>query len=319
MIKEDLWQGVRVYKLQSDKLTVSLCPSLGNNVYSIRDEGQQRELLRVPDYPETLANQPILYGTPMMLPPNRIREGKFHFQGKSYQFDINMPSGHHIHGVIKNLPWKVTSYQEKDGACSITSSFSTADFPEVLRQYPHELQLEMTYELTNSRLTQTVRVSNAGNNAAPFGFGLHTWFLIDGEPGKWTLRLPVSGIWELDGDNIPTGRIVPLREYAEMVGNQGINLKGLDLDTVFQVEEGSSNVAVLAREDYEIRYSTSQDYKQWVIYTKGVADEFICLEPYTWVTNAPNLDADAELTGLRAIEPGDSLQLEVLLEVIHKS
>jgi aldose 1-epimerase len=315
MIKEEKWHGLTIFTMENERMSVSLCPSLGNNLYRVWDKANQRDVLRVPENPEQVIEKAVHYGTPMMMPPNRIRHGKFVFKDKTYQFDVNPETGNHIHGVIKNLPWDIVSTDANDQQLSITSVFSTADHPDTMRQYPHPIHMEMTYTLSGSSVAQKLKATNRGSESAPFGFGLHTWFLLDGEPEKWTLELPVSSIWELDAENIPTGRLTPLGPYEHL--QQGQNLKGLNLDTVFQVSE-RPNIAVLKKDNYEIRYSTNEEYKQWVIYTKGVADEFICLEPYTWVTNAPNLELDAELTGMRSIDSGQTLELEVILEVVDR-
>lgn len=315
MIKQIDWQGTPAYTLENDKLIVSICPAIGNNVYSIWDKTLQREMLRVPAAPSDLAEQPVQYGTPVLMPPNRIREGRFQFDGRSYQFDINHATGNHIHGMLRSQSWTVVASGERDGKLFITSSIRLADDANVQRQYPHALELELTYVLEGSRLSHKLKVANNGTTAAPFGYGLHTWFLLDGEPESWKLQLPVSSIWELDELNVPTGNLVPLGTYDALL--EGDALKGHNMDTVFQIGDHPC-IAVLSKDTVEIRYSGSDLFKQWVIFTKGEAHDFICLEPYTWVTNAPNIDLPAEVTGLRGIEPGESLELEVTLEVVYK-
>ncbi|WP_079912669.1 aldose 1-epimerase [Paenibacillus sp. 32352] len=315
MIKQIDWQGTPAYTLENDKLIVSICPALGNNVYSIWDKTLDREILRVPASPAELEQQPVQFGTPILMPPNRIREGRFQFQGQSYQFDVNHVTGNHIHGMLRSQSWTVADSGSKDGGLFITSTIRLADDANVQRQYPHPLELEVTYVLEGSRLNQVLKVRNTGSTPAPFGYGLHTWFLLDGEPDKWKLTLPVSGIWQLDEANLPTGEITPLGQYETL--REGAALQGHNLDTVFQIGDNPC-LAVLSKENVEIRYSGSELFKQWVIYTKGEAHDFICLEPYTWVTNAPNIDLPADITGLRGIEPGAALELEVTLEVIYK-
>lgn len=316
IIKQIDWQGTPAYTLENDHLIVSICPSVGNNVYSIWDKTLEREMLRVPASPAEMAAEPVQYGTPILMPPNRIREGRFTFEGRSYQLEINNVQGNHIHGVIKSQPWTVLASGEKDGALYITSVFRLADDAHVQHQFPHELELEVTYELRGSTLRHLLKVTNRGQTSAPFGYGLHTWFLLDGEPENWTLQLPASGIWELDETNVPLGHIAPLSDrYAKLP--EGDVLKGHDMDTVFQIGDYPC-LAVLSGPKADIRYSGSDLFKQWVVYTKGEARDFICLEPYTWVTNAPNIDQPAEVTGFRAIEPGGSLELEVKLEVTYK-
>ncbi|MDQ1912015.1 aldose 1-epimerase [Paenibacillus sp. GD4] len=316
MIRQIDWQGTPAYTLETDQLIVSICPAIGNNVYSIWDKQLKREMLRTPASPAEMKEQPVQFGTPILMPPNRIREGKFRFDGRDYQFDRNNPlTGNHIHGVIKSQPWTVRSSGERDGKLFITSVLRTQGDEFIQRQYPHDLEFELTYELQGSTLLHKLKVTNQGSESAPFGYGLHTWFLLDGEPDKWKLQLPVSGLWELDETNIPLGPIGPLGSYEALV--KGDVLQGYNMDTVFQIGDYPC-LAVLSRNDVDIRYSGSDLFKQWVIFTKGDADQFICLEPYTWVTNAPNIDQPAEVTGLRGVEPGKPLELEVKLEVVYK-
>jgi aldose 1-epimerase len=318
MTKQIDWQGTPAYLLENEYLAVSICPAIGNNVYSIWDKKLQRELLRTPESPAALAEQFVQYGTPVLMPPNRIRNGQFQYDGRDYQFDVTQRHfGNHIHGVVREQAWTVTAAgQSDDGKLFITSAFNLADDPNVQRQYPHALELELTYVLEGSSLTHTLKAVNKGDTAAPFGYGLHTWFVLDGKPESWKLQLPVSSIWELDEQNIPTGQLVPLGRYEALI--EGDSLKGHNMDTVFQIGDNPC-VAILSNEAAEIRYSGSEPFKQWVIFTKGEADEFICLEPYTWVTNAPNLSLPAEVTGLRGIAPGEALELEVELKVVYKT
>jgi aldose 1-epimerase len=314
VIKKEDWQGVPIYTVSNEMLSFSLCPSINNNLYRIWDKKLNRELLRVPESPQMLADTPIYYGTPIMMPPNRIRRGAFIFDGRTYRFPINTDNENHIHGLLGNLPWTVTNVTESDNSVSITSTFDTKDFPQILEHYPHLLTMEVTYQLQGSTLTHKLKVTNTGDTAAPFGYGLHTWFVLDHEPHNWTFQLPVSGLWELDSEYIPTGRIVPLDRYAQLP--QGLNLKGHNMDTVFQIGN-NPHLAVLRKEGYELRYTVSELFKHWVIFTMGETDNYICLEPYTWVTNAPNLDMDDELTGMIGIKPGDSVDLEVTLELVY--
>ncbi|MEK3720477.1 aldose 1-epimerase [Paenibacillus sp. FSL H8-0034] len=316
MIKQIDWQGTPAHVLENEFLIVSICPGIGNNVYSIWDKKLQREMLRTPEGPAALSEQFVQFGTPILMPPNRIDKGQFTFEGRSYQFDITQPAtGNHIHGLVRQQPWIVTQAGEKEnGQLFITSTLNLAEDEHVQRQYPHALELEITYVLDGSKLTQTLKATNNGNDSAPFGYGLHTWFLLDGKPESWKLQLPVEGIWELNEVNIPVGHIAPLGRYEALI--EGDSLKGHNMDTVFQIGSNPCT-AILSNDQVEIRYSGSDLFKQWVIFTKGEAHDFICLEPYTWVTNAPNIDQPAEVTGLRGIKPGDTLQLEVTLEINH--
>lgn len=102
MIRHESWNGIPVVTMENEQLAVSLCPSLGNNLYRIWDKAAEREVLRVPVELQALVDNPGHYGTPLMMPPNRIRNGRFTFEGREYQFAINTPNGHNIHGFLRN-------------------------------------------------------------------------------------------------------------------------------------------------------------------------------------------------------------------------
>jgi len=304
------WQKTPIYTLENEELSVSLCPFFGNNLYRIWDKRATREVLRVPETLEKLKDLPGQYGTPLMMPPSRLRHGKFHFEGREYQFDINTPDGHHIHGFLRNHPW--TFIEEKSNNTTLVSTLHTAAFPEIMRQYPHPMTLEVTYVLRGSSLIHRIKAINHGETAAPFGYGLHTWFMLDQGPEKWSLYLPVVDLWEPNYQLLPNRERIPLNEFSRLKNT--LPLSGYKFDHVFRIGDNPI-IAILSKEGYEIRYSASNHFLNWVIFTNGIVNDLICLEPITWVPNAPNLNLPAELTGMRAIGPNQSLELEVVMEL----
>lgn len=313
------WNGQSTYILHSDQLEVTLLPGLGNNVIRIWDKVLNRDVLRKPeesDY-DFYMQKPYHFGIPLLIPPGRIRRGKFEYAGVPYQFDQNTANNNHIHGLHRTQSWKVTDLQEQDDYCSITTTFFTKDDPNWVRQYPTPLKLEMVLELRDSELKQTLYAKNLGEKAAPFGFGVHTWFMIDGEPEKWTVQVPVDAIYELDEELITTGEVVGLTTFEGLPN--GMNVKATNFDTVFRVANGQPVEARLTREDgLKLTYSANQPYfKHWVLYTKGEADQFICLEPYTWLTDAPNSKFGSDVTGLIDIQPQDQVELVINLNIEH--
>ncbi|MCR8645313.1 aldose 1-epimerase [Paenibacillus sp. N1-5-1-14] len=315
MITQQEWQGETLYILENEHLSISLCPSINNNLIRIWDKKLNREVLRVPENPDILKEKPAHFGTPVLMPPNRIGGGQFTFEGRPYQFAVNRANNMHNHGILQNLPWTVKSTSEDNGVISITSTFRSTDFPEVMEQYPHDVEMEITYELIGSKVNHKYKFTNHSELNAPFGYGLHTWFLLDNKPGDWNLTIPMIGLWELE-NALPTGEIVPLGKYESLLN--GSTLEGFDIDGVFQIGDNPC-IAVLENNTCKLTYSSESPLmKHWVLYTQGVADNFVCLEPYTWVTNAPNLNLPPEVTGLQSIKPNQTLELDVLLNIEHK-
>ena len=313
------WGGYDTYILHSRELEVTLLPRLGNNVISLFDVKKQREILRQPDESDQdfFMQKPYHFGMPLLFPPGRIRKGQFQFEGTSYQFDQNTANDNHIHGLHRTQAWCVSDIEEDEDGCAVTTEFRTEDDPHWMEQFPIPLKFEMTFRLQEARLTQTLKVTNLGDHRIPFGIGYHTWFMIDGEPERWNLKLPVNSIYELNNELLPSGNLIPLDDLEAL--NTGMNMQGTNFDTALRIGEKQPVEALLLRDDgYGLRYTADENlFRHWVLYTKGPADQFLCIEPYTWLANAPNVSEDASFTGLLTIEPGQSQNLSTVLEMIY--
>ncbi|WP_106766908.1 aldose 1-epimerase [Paenibacillus faecalis] len=311
------WNGYDTYTLKTDRLEVTLLPRLGNNVIEIKDLQEQRHVLRRPDESELAfyLQKPYHFGMPMLIPPGRIEKGRFEYEGSHYQFEQNTANDNHIHGLHRTQAWCVSDIEEDEEGCAVATEFLTANDPRWISQMPQPLKLQMSFRLQGSELHKRFIVTNQGTAPVPFGMGYHTWFLLDGRPDEWTLKLPVEGIYVLNEELLPTGERAPLGELNSL--NTGYNLKDSNFDTIFSIPEGEPAEAILSRSDgYEIHYSADRSYfKHWVLYTKGIADEFLCIEPYTWLPNAPNLNLPKETTGLIHLEPDQTVELYTKLQI----
>lgn len=315
------WCGYDTYILHSREMDVTLLPRLGNNVISLWDHRENREILRRPDESDLdyYLEKPYHFGMPLLVPPGRIDKGQFQFEGTSYQFDRNTPGDHHIHGLHRKQAWCVSDIEEDEDGCAVTTEFKTADDGQWMRQMPAPLKLEMTFRLQDARLQQTLKVTHSGDKRIPFGIGYHTWFMIDGEPERWNLSMPADSVYELNSELMTSGNLLPLGDLQSL--NRKMNLQGKNLDTVLRIGEGEPAEALLMRDDgYGLRYTADRDYfRHWVVYTKGQAEQFLCIEPYTWLPNAPNLQKDSAFTGIIALEPGQTLVLNSALEMIYSA
>ncbi|WP_151737188.1 aldose 1-epimerase ['Paenibacillus yunnanensis' Narsing Rao et al. 2020] len=312
------WNGYDTYILHSQELEVTLLPRLGNNVIALRDLLQERDILRSPEESELeyYTAKPYHFGIPLLIPPGRLRQGSFSYEGADYQFTPNS-GAHHIHGLHRTQGWCVSDIEEDEEGCAVVTEFLTENDPGWMEQFPVPLKLEMSFRLQNSSLKQTLKVTHLGGTRVPFGIGYHSWFNIDGQPERWQLILPAQGVYELDNDLLPSGRLLPLGPLESL--NGGMPLQGADLDTILRIAESSPAEAVMLREDgYGLRYSADKDYfRHWVVYTKGTADRFLCIEPYTWLPDAPNLPGDASFTGLIPLDPGQTVVLRTSIDLIY--
>ena len=92
--------------------------------------------------------------------PNRVRDGRYEWEGNALQLDITeVPHHNAMHGL---LAWRNWTVAERDSARVVMS--------HVLHPtpgYPFELAVEMTYELGDGGLTVTASAINEGETACP--------------------------------------------------------------------------------------------------------------------------------------------------------
>ncbi|MDO7907089.1 aldose 1-epimerase [Paenibacillus sp. JX-17] len=311
------WNGYDTYILHSHELEVTVLPRLGNNVIAIWDKIKERHVVRPPDEQDLAfyLQKPYHFGVPLLIPPGRIRKGHFNYEGVDYQFVQNTANDNHIHGLHRTQAWCVSDIEEDEDGCSITTELLTADDPHWMEQYPAPLRLELTFSLHGTALEHRLRVTHLGDRPAPFGLGFHTWFLLDGEPQNWTLKLPVAGLYEQDEQQLPTGELAPLGEYEAL--QSGMNMQGRNWDTLLRAGEGTAAAHLTRNDGYGVIYTVDQAFKHWVLFTKGESDQFLCIEPYTWLSDAPNLPQDDAFTGLIRLIPEETVELNTRIEVVY--
>jgi aldose 1-epimerase len=107
-------------------------------------------------------------GHPLLPWPNRIRDGKYEWDGEPLQLDITEPRlNNALHGLTRWRNWHVAQHEP-----------ARIVMEELLYPgpgYPFALDLQIAYELTNDGLTVTTNATNIGPQAAPYGVGFHPY------------------------------------------------------------------------------------------------------------------------------------------------
>lgn len=165
---------------------------------------------------------PFSYGTLLIPWPNRVRDGRWHHDGRTLQLDITDPChGSALHGLLRD-----TSYQP----VARSASSITLGAPVVQqRGYPFDLDTVVSYQLVADGLVTMHTVRNIGSTCAPVAIGAHPFLAIGGVPTE-TLALTVNGRHHIDVDDrrIPIG--VTAVEGTEWDLRRGRVIADLDLD-----------------------------------------------------------------------------------------
>jgi aldose 1-epimerase len=158
--------------------------------------------------------------------PNRIRAGKYSFDGVDYQLALTEPAaGNAIHGLGRWARWSVVAHE----LARVTLRLDVV--PQ--NGYPFPVRAEVTYSVdAQSGLTVTIEATNPGAARAPFGAGSHPYLSTRGHALADTrLRLPASQHLVTDEKGVPVGtRPVAGGEYDL---RRGKRLKALRMDDGF--------------------------------------------------------------------------------------
>ncbi|MDM5224047.1 aldose 1-epimerase [Peribacillus sp. NJ11] len=316
-IEDITFLNEKAIKFGNEKVEAILAPSLGSNLLSLKYKRKDIEVLRTPDSLEEFKKVPILYGMPILFPPNRIEDGQFTYKETTYKFPINeMEKSNHIHGFLHDKPWQVCKKEVNGNEIVINTEFSSSDFAYLKGSFPQDITVKMSLSLSGETLDIKLEITNKGIESFPWGAGYHTVFNFPFGPGSkledCRISLPVNKQWELNERSLPTGEIHETDNTLEI--QNGFSLEGRLFDDLFGYDEESSleNECILTDHEAGIQviYHGDQCFKFWVLFNQ---EGFVCPEPYTWVTNAPNLDLSEELTGLRELSSGETVQLKTRL------
>lgn len=228
-------------------------------------------------------------GKPLMPWPNRLRDGRYAFEGAEHRVAITEPeTSTALHGLTLSSRWRAS----RTSAHGITLSHQLRG----REGYPFALDLVVGYELDSAGVVVTLRATNAGPGRAPFGAGLHPYLRLTGDI---TLQVAANTRVPIDDRLLPTGPPTPVSgteldfRHARRLGDQR-------LDTCFgDLERGAAGVASLTLAGPRRLVVWMDDAFHFVqVFT---ADGAIAVEPMTCAPDAFNTG-----DGLLVLEPGAS-------------
>ncbi len=233
--------------------------------------------------------------------PNRIADGTYQFEGKTYQLPINMPEEHNaIHGYIEHESFEVTLVQEVENGCVV----ELRHVSEGCEGYPFPFTITVRYTLSESKLHFEFMVVNTGNTNMPFGFGWHPYFTLGGAVEDIELKLPAVKEIVVDERLIPTGEKKAFVEFSELH-----RLENTKFDTGFTCADGQKKVILHERTkkiQLELDMGDKESIWQYVqVFTPpqdSIAKNTLAVEPMTCEANAFNTGE-----GLKVLKPGEEL------------
>ncbi len=303
--------------------SAKILPELGFNCYAfravVRSPGGRVWNVDVVDAaPEFAQGQgrPSGHGIPILFPfPNRIRDGRYEWADRQWQIPLDAvccdENGNAIHGFCLDRPWRVVDQSDD----SVVGEFQlSVDAPHLRPSWPADFRIRVRYRVQGPVLRADVLIQNPDQVPLPWGFGTHPYFrlpLAEGsDPGKCLVEVPAREQWELV-DCLPTGKRLPVGPACDL--REGGYWGELKLDHVLTglepEDDGTIRCSVVDSEaGLQVTQRCGSEFREIVVYTPPGRTS-VCLEPYTCVTDAVNLQSCVADTGWRVLEPGGEQRL----------
>jgi aldose 1-epimerase len=254
-------------------------------------DGRQVPLLR-PEPPGG-AQRPFELGMQILLPwSNRISSGGFSFRGRRYELPPNVEGEPFpIHGNGFSQPWSVTAV----GASSASLRL------ESIGPGPYRYRADLVYAVGDGALTITLELRNTGDDALPFGFGLHPWFP---RTAATELQARAAGVWLETDQHLPSGT-APVAVPPEWDFSTAIRLPAGFVNNAFTGWDGRAGIHWPDR-GLQLAIEASPSLATYVLYSPSAQSDFFCFEPVSHPVDAFNLPGPPASHGLAVLEPGEA-------------
>lgn len=158
--------------------------------------------------------------------PNRIRDGRYTFDGVARQLALNEPErSTALHGLVFNREWKLQSADDSSVvlACELGPT----------RGYPFKLRVEAAYRIDENGLHTAVTATNTGPTTAPYGVCPHP-YLVAGPSSldDWILEFRADSYLEVTPDRLLPVETRPVQGH-DFDFRVPRNIGGTEIDHAF--------------------------------------------------------------------------------------
>ncbi len=238
--------------------------------------------------------------------PNRLTDGRYRYGDRDCQAPINEVSRHTaIHGLVRWLDWSLVAHDPR----SVTLSCVVRPQPG----YEWQLDLQVTYALSEAGLVVTCQAVNADREPAPFGVGFHPYLTL-GTASVDGLTLTVPATSRLKPASPGSAQVLAPVEGTLQDFTRPRRIGSTQLDAAFgSLVRGDDGRAVARLQDPDsgrsLRLWVDDSFRYLMVYT---ADQVarperhraaVAIEPMTCPPDAFRTGAD-----LIELEPGESWQ-----------
>lgn len=247
--------------------------------------------------PAELPANPAYRGAVLFPFPNRMRDGRYRFAGRDYQFAVNeAATGTALHGFLFRVPARVVDESRTAENHTATLEYQCDGRDEA--GYPFSARVALTYTLSaDGALAVEMSVENIDDQPMPVGIGWHPYYTLGRPIDECVLQMPPAQRVLIDERMLPTGERVDEERFVSpaMLGETAF-------DDCFVVAPGRQQAILWSEPDnfglslWQQAGETSMHFMQLYIPPDR---QSIAVEPMSCGIDAFNTGA-----GLVVLEPG---------------
>ena len=317
------FKGEPCIELYCGKYTALVAPRIGANILRLHDNINKLELINYSyKVPMKFLRWPsLVHGMPSLLYPNRIAKGVFTTSHTTYNLPINTKwEDNYLHGFLHTRKYSVESVDtnKSDNSATVTCKYVYNEKDEFFKHFPLAFTSYITYTLSPDGLHYSMEIVNNSDKPLPVGLGNHTGFKAPffRKGKKENLRIEFPAVKRVEiKDNLCTGAFLPLSHYDKGYTNGSMQPVLHDVDNEMYLLDkmdtpAKENFHGIVISDvvtgYQIYNEYSEEYPFVNLWNCGGKNDFFCVEPMTWMIDAPNIKEPGYITGYREIAPGES-------------
>lgn len=241
-----------------------------------------------------------IYTSAILFPfANRIKDGRYDFEGKTYQFDVNEKAlNNALHGLVYNKTFELISQETSEEYASVTLIY---DEVKTTLGFPYTYSIKLEYVLTENTLDLNVEIKNTGSKTFPFTIGWHPYFLSS---NLYDSQVDFNSDKKIifDERNITIG----VNDFKK---NGNFEILDKFLDDCFVL---NSKEIVFNTPKYNLELSTSEKDSFLQLYTPPHKNT-IAIEPTTGVSDSFNNGI-----GLKTLQPNETYTIHWNLKINDK-
>ena len=306
------FKGVSACKLEADKYSCVIVPSMGSLVVRMLDNENKIEFFRYTE-DSTIAqinSARCIWGLPTLYLPNRFDRGVIKTSDATYQLPINEPLfDNYIHGWVHEREHTVVSAEADDSKAVLVTNYTFGENDEMYKYFPLDFSITYTFTLSDKGLEHKVELKSLADKKLPVSICTHTCInapiVQGGKQNTLRLSVPVEKICQLDERILPTEELLPLdtkgRRYKNgamcPVLHQISNDMYTACDNTLDGEPFYGCIVTDKATGKRVCNEVSKEYKFWNMWNDRGMKGYFCPEPMTAMINSPNLKLPRDVSG----------------------